>query len=64
MENRVEVATSERNSHAQHHDVRLIENRRVRSETLFAGGRELVIEHAGREYRLRITNKGKLILTA
>ena len=27
------------------------------------GARELVIEHAGEEYRLRLTSKGKLILT-
>lgn len=33
------------------------------SETLFAGARELVIEHAGDVYRLRLTNLGKLILT-
>ncbi len=36
---------------------------RMRSDVLFAGSRELVIEHAGEEYRLRITSKGKLILT-
>ena len=33
------------------------------SEALFAGARELVIEHAGDVYRLRLTNLGKLILT-
>jgi len=37
--------------------------RRVTSEILLAGQRELVIEHSGEEYRLRITSKGKLILT-
>jgi hemin uptake protein HemP len=36
----------------------------VRSEALFGERRELVIEHAGREYTLRITQNGKLILTA
>lgn len=36
---------------------------RLRSDALFAGSRELVIEHGGEEYRLRITSKGKLILT-
>jgi hemin uptake protein HemP len=25
---------------------------------------ELIIEHGGREYRLRVTHSGKLILTA
>ncbi|OGA54391.1 MAG: hemin transporter HemP [Betaproteobacteria bacterium RIFCSPLOWO2_12_FULL_62_13] len=38
--------------------------RRVTSDALLAGGREVVIEHAGREYRLRLTSNGKLILTA
>jgi hemin uptake protein HemP len=38
--------------------------RRVRSEDLLKGGVELLIEHQGREYRLRVTQNGKLILTA
>lgn len=38
-------------------------NKHTTSETLFAGARELVIEHAGDVYRLRLTNLGKLILT-
>ncbi|HKC45138.1 MAG TPA: hemin uptake protein HemP [Burkholderiales bacterium] len=37
---------------------------RVRSDELLRGRSELVIEHQGREYRLRITQNGKLILTA
>jgi len=37
---------------------------RIRSEDLFLAGREIVIEHAGRDYRLRLTSRGKLILTA
>jgi hemin uptake protein HemP len=37
--------------------------RAVESSALFAGGRELVIRHAGSEYRLRITRTDKLILT-
>jgi hemin uptake protein HemP len=37
---------------------------RVRSEQLLGAGTELVIEHHGRDYRLRITQNGKLILTA
>jgi hemin uptake protein HemP len=35
----------------------------VSSEALFAGDRELLIEHAGEMYFLRHTSKGKLILT-
>jgi hemin uptake protein HemP len=38
--------------------------RRVASRDLFGGGRELVIVHDGRHYYLRITQNGKLILTA
>ncbi len=36
---------------------------RLSTARLFKGTRELIIEHAGEEYRLRITGKGKLILT-
>jgi hemin uptake protein HemP len=36
----------------------------VRSEDLLKGGVEILIEHHGREYRLRVTQNGKLILTA
>lgn len=36
---------------------------RILSIALLNGARELVIEHAGEEYRLRLTSKGKLILT-
>ena len=35
----------------------------VSSGDLFRGGREIVIRHAGHEYRLRITRADKLILT-
>ena len=38
--------------------------RRMTSMDLFAGSREVEIEHNGRHYRLRITQTGKLILTA
>jgi len=37
---------------------------RVESSTLLGGRRELVIVHGAREYRLRVTQHGKLILTA
>lgn len=33
------------------------------SKILFAGTREIIIEHAGVEYRLRLTSQDKLILT-
>ena len=37
--------------------------RRVSSHRLLAGERELVIQHLGSEYHLRLTRNGKLILT-
>jgi len=37
---------------------------RVPSEVLLGQRGELVITHNGREYRLRVTQNGKLILTA
>ena len=37
---------------------------RVPSQSLFGAHRELVIVHNGRDYRLRLTQNGKLILTA
>jgi hemin uptake protein HemP len=37
---------------------------RVSSTELLGSRGELVIVHQGREYRLRITQNGKLILTA
>lgn len=36
---------------------------RTSSDNLFAGQRELVIEHAGQEYHLRLTRNDRLILT-
>ena len=37
---------------------------RVHSDALLGKTKELVIVHNGREYRLRMTQNGKLILTA
>ena len=37
---------------------------RISSRELMRHQSELIIEHDGREYRLRITQSGKLILTA
>lgn len=36
---------------------------RISSKQLFADRNEIVIDHRGDEYRLRITSNGKLILT-
>lgn len=38
--------------------------KRVPSELLLGEAKELLIVHSGREYRLRLTQNGKLILTA
>lgn len=38
--------------------------RKISSRDLFSGSREIVIEHGERLYRMRITQNGKLILTA
>lgn len=35
---------------------------RVRAEDLFRDSHELIIEHQGQEYRLRLTRNDKLIL--
>ena len=42
----------------------VIEPRRVSSESLLGAEKELVIVHNRREYRLRLTQNDKLILTA
>lgn len=36
---------------------------RLKSTDLFVNTREVLIEHHGEEYRLRLTSQGKLILT-
>jgi hemin uptake protein HemP len=36
---------------------------RLYSKHLFVSTNEVIIEHAGEEYRLRLTRQGKLILT-
>ena len=38
--------------------------RKVQSDALLGDAKELLIVHNGREYRLRLTQNGKLILTA
>ena len=36
---------------------------RLRAADLLQGQREVIIEHGGEEYRLRLTRQGKLLLT-
>jgi hemin uptake protein HemP len=40
-----------------------VATRRIESKNLLDGSRELVIEHQGNEYHLRLTRNDKLILT-
>ena len=40
------------------------DQQRVTSAALFGPSRELIIMHNGRDYRLRLTQRGRLILTA
>jgi hemin uptake protein HemP len=37
--------------------------RRLTTEALMAGAREVILEHRGEPYRLRVTSNGTLILT-
>lgn len=41
-----------------------VRQQKISSQALLGRGGELIIEHDGREYRLRRTQNGKLILTA
>ena len=45
-------------------DAKNLNQRKIPSELLLGGYHEVVIVHRGREYRLRVTQNGKLILTA
>jgi hemin uptake protein HemP len=45
-----------------HHSQRSAAQPRLRSQDLFRGTHELIIEHQGQEYRLRLTRNDKLIL--
>ncbi len=36
---------------------------RINAGALFDAGREVIIEHNGEAYRLRVTSKGRLVLT-
>lgn len=43
--------------------VKRVSTRRITSQSLLDGARELVIQHQGSEYHLRLTRNDKLILT-
>lgn len=61
--NHVDAIQSMDSSESMRKNTPIITSKNISSEQLFAGARELVIAHAGGEYRLRLTNQGKLILT-
>jgi hemin uptake protein HemP len=57
----------DQNDHELKHPVQTAPRReaqRTTSRALLGEERELIIEHDGRDYRLRLTQLGKLILTA
>lgn len=58
MSNRKNTLVPDRRTDSRHKT-----QRRYASQTLFHDVREIVIEHAGYEYRLRITRHDKLLLT-
>jgi len=64
-ESRLPVATLEPSPrHGVPQPAATIDTRtRIDSADLLRGGRELLIAHAGEEYRLRLTRNNKLILT-
>ena len=39
------------------------QHKRITTDDLMQGAREIIVLHQGEEYRLRITRRGKLILT-
>jgi hemin uptake protein HemP len=49
--------------HAALSPTSLVRGKRISSAELFAGAREVLIDHSGETYRLRHTSQGKLILT-
>lgn len=59
----IEFASTETRAHAERPPACGPAARRVDSGSLLSGHRELIIEHAGCEYRLRRTQNDKLILT-
>jgi hemin uptake protein HemP len=57
------VAAAPSRAKSPEHPVRRAPVPRVGSDQLLLGSHELVIEHAGQEYHLRLTRNDKLILT-
>jgi hemin uptake protein HemP len=58
------AATEEGSSATQRSEARRARPACVSSTDLLGGKDEVIIVHDGREYRLRVTQRGKLILTA
>jgi hemin uptake protein HemP len=57
------AATADSRAKSLDHPARRTPVPRIGSEKLLLGAHELVIEHAGQEYHLRLTRNDKLILT-
>lgn len=60
---RAEHATAAKNASGPHVERRGLAGGTIRSRELFGTGRQLLIEHSGHIYLLRITQNNKLILT-
>lgn len=63
-ENASETGSGEKDPENEpHRDGGGARSRHIKVSELLGSEREVILEHAGQEYRLRITSKGKLILT-
>jgi hemin uptake protein HemP len=61
--NSLKPSTAPSEQHAPASRAGLDRGKRISSVELFAGAREVLIDHSGETYRLRRTSLGKLILT-
>ena len=57
------IVTAASVADSQHHEAESDPDKAIYSDTLFATGNEVLIQHHGEQYRLRRTRNGKLILT-
>jgi hemin uptake protein HemP len=64
QENLGEMGSGEKEpDNGERHSEEIVRPRRIRVSDLLGSAREAILEHAGQDYRLRVTSKGKLILT-
>lgn len=63
MDKSIVTAATPTATGSQRHEAESGMDRAIYSDTLFAAGNEVLIQHHGEQYRLRRTRNGKLILT-